>query len=269
MSVIHEALKRAERERSAVEVPRVAVATASPAPPPRRRRRFVVAALGMLFLVAAGVYVSRHWDGSSAVTSEPGAVTAITPQSLESTGQNTSPRLAKPFSSVPVPAVAAVADSNPARLNSQAVTSFREGRTEEARGLLERALRSDPALPEAHNNLGLVLHSLGHRSEARAEYLIALTLFPGYPEALNNLGLAWSGEGNQVEAIRSFEKALAAKPGYSSAHLNLAIVYDRLGKKSDAFHHYRRFLDSAGAGEQELLKRVNDRLRRGGSSSEN
>jgi len=240
VSIIHEALKRAERERSADLVPRTAVST-SPATLPRRYRRWICAALGVPILLVVGVFWTRSRDGSRTAPSAPVTVTAVPS---------------------PATSVAPLADSNPAQLNSRAVAAFREGRTEEARGLLEQALRLAPAVPEAHNNLGMVLQSVGRRSEAREEFLRALALLPGYPEALNNLGLAWSGEGNQGEAIRSFEKALASKPGYSSAHLNLAIVYDKLGKKSDAFYHYRRFLENAGSGEQELVRRVNDRLQR-------
>lgn len=252
MSVIHEALKRAERERASGLTPKEALPTTYPATLPRRNRRWIVAALGVPFLLVAGVFLTRQVNRPRTLPLPHDTVSVVPSPSAE------------PASLIPAaaPAVAAAADPDPARLNSQAVAAFREGKPEVARDLLEQALRLDPSLPEAHNNLGMVLQALGHRAEARNEFLRALALSPGYPEALNNLGLAWSGQGNQNEAIRSFEKALASKPGYSLAHLNLAIVYDKLGKKPDAFYHYRRFLEHAGPGEQELVRRVNDRLRR-------
>lgn len=283
MSVIHEALKRAERERSAGLIAQPAVPGVSSAPPARWRRPWVVAVLGGSILFLAGVFWTRHGDLPLGVPPAPGVGTAVPETPPKPTSRAVNLRPAEPFSAVPAstssPAPAAApapasaptpakaakapdADSDPVRLNSQAVASFREGRPEEARRLLEQALRLAPAMPEAHNNLGMVFRSQGLRAEAKEEYLRALMLLPGYPEALNNLGLAWIEEGNQSEAIRSFEKALGSNPGYGSAHLNLAIVYDRLGKRTDAFFHYRRFLDNAGEGERELVNRVSDRLRR-------
>ncbi len=274
MSIIHEALKRAERDRSAGSLPKAAVPTvvqstipaAAPAKMPRRDRRWIAAAIGTPLLLAAGVYFSRRSDQPRAVPPAPGVIAFVPEQAQKPASLPPAPRPAESVLSdpaaAPAPVVAPAAGLSPARLNARAVASFREGRPEEARSFLEQALRLDPALPEAHNNLGMVLQALGRRSEAREEFQRALALLPRYPEALNNLGLAWSGEGNQNEAIRSFEKALALKPGYSSARLNLAIVLDKLEKKSDALYHYRRYVDDAGPGEQELVRRVNDRLRR-------
>lgn len=263
MSVIHEALKRAERDRAAGHVEKAAFPTPTPAPPRRHPTR-IVAALGVILLFLAGAYWLRHGDRSRTAPSGPKVAAVDTSPSPQPTGRPAVLRPAEPRATNPAaaPAVAPAANPGPAQLNTQAVVSFREGRPAEAQRLLEQALRLAPAMPEAHNNLGMVLHALGQRTAAKEKYRRALALLPVYPEALNNLGLAWSDEGNQDEAIRCFENALAAKPDYSSAHLNLAIVYDKLGKRSDAFHHYRRFLENAKAGEQELVRRVNDRLRR-------
>ncbi|MDP1602069.1 MAG: tetratricopeptide repeat protein [Legionella sp.] len=264
MSVIHEALKRAERERSAGLVPKPAVPGVSPAPPTRWRRPWAFIALGVPILLLTGWYLVYQRDRTRGVTADPAVVAAVPTLPPQPIDRQTISHPVEPISAVPAPepARAPVADPDPERLNHQAVESFRGGRLEEARLLLEQALRLAPAMPEAHNNLGMVFQSQSRRAEAREAYLRALALLPGYPEALNNLGLAWIEEGNQSEAIRSFEKALASNPEYSSAHLNLAIVYDRLGKRTDAFRHYRKFLDNAGAGERELVSRVNERLRR-------
>ncbi|MHB8836168.1 MAG: tetratricopeptide repeat protein [Candidatus Methylomirabilia bacterium] len=272
MSVIHEALKRAERESAAGLADQLEAAGVSPAPPVRSRRPWVAAVLGGSILLLAGVLWTRHGNLPRAVPPAPGVATPVPETPLKPASRPVNAHTVEPISTgpttrsapapAPPPAKAPGADSDPVRLNSQAVASFRDGRPEEARRLLEQALRLDPAMPEAHNNLGLVLRSQNRRAEAKEEFLRALELSPGYPEALNNLGLAWIEEGNQSEAIRSFEQALGANPAYSSAHLNLAIVHDRLGKRTEAYFHYRRFLDTAGAGESELVRRVHDRLRR-------
>lgn len=259
MSVIHEALQRAERERSA----KVAAgsATASPSPSPAGTARHIlprvaaVSGIAILAVAAALFFLRREQTPSPA----PSTVAMVAP-AVVSPPPDQVTALRSEASAPPLPAPAG--EQDPQLLNARAVALFRAGRLEEARHLLEQTLRLEPAMPEAHNNFGMVLQAQGRRAEARGEFLSALALLPEYPEALNNLGLVWSEEGDQMEAIRSFEKALVLKPDFSRAHLNLAIVYDKLGKSPDAFRHYRRFLDTAGPEEQNLAGPVRDRLRR-------
>ncbi len=261
MSVIHEALKRAERERSAGLIPQAAVAVTAPAAPSRRLRHGAVAVLGAAVLLLLGLSWSRHRVPPPERSSAPGAITTLlspAPSALDRSAGASPPAAAVTASAPPEPDAAA----EPASLNARAVAAFREGRTEASRRLLERALHLAPAMPEAHNNLGMVLQAGGDRAAARKEFLRALALRPGYPEALNNLGLCLSEEGHQREALESFEQALRSRPGYGAAHLNIAITFDKLGRRVEALAHYRKFLENAAADEKDLVGRVNERLRR-------
>lgn len=269
MSVIHEALKRAERERAAglgarkFDPPAPA---ATPASAPGRRRRWVLMALGLPVLALAGVFLTslRPPSETGAPTSRP--LTHPSPPAPKAVGHPVASAAPAAPTATPQPPAAAPATAaaapDPGELNLRAVAAFRAGRPEEARLLLEQLLRTAPALPEAHNNLGMVLHGLGRRAEAREALQRALELSPGYPEALNNLGLLSSATGNTNDAVRFFEQALAARSDYGSAHLNLAIVYDKMSRRAEALKHYRKFLENPGADGKDLVGRVRERLRR-------
>lgn len=259
MSVIHEALKRAERERSTGSVPRTADATPALMSPPQSFRHRMIIATTVLILILGVVLWTRHRINQPATPATSAMRPSGSPTTPKAPGVGIAPAALPAGTTLPA---AGAADLDPARLNAEAVTSFKDGRHEEAGHLLAQALRLAPAMPEAHNNMGMVLQAQGRRKEAKEEYLRALDLLPGYPEALNNLGLVACEEGNQAEAIGSFEKALEKKPSYSSAHLNLAVILDKQGKIPDAFSHYRRFLDNAGPDEESLVRRVKERLRR-------
>ncbi|HUB78487.1 MAG TPA: tetratricopeptide repeat protein [Bryobacteraceae bacterium] len=65
------------------------------------------------------------------------------------------------------------------------------GRATEATAEFSEALRLDPSLAEAHNNLGVVLSQIpGRGSEAIAHFREALRLRPDYEDARYNLNLA-------------------------------------------------------------------------------
>ena len=61
------------------------------------------------------------------------------------------------------------------------------GRLPEAASHYEQALRLDPDIAEAHNNLGSVLLQLGRIDEAAPQFEAALRLRPDYARARANL----------------------------------------------------------------------------------
>jgi Flp pilus assembly protein TadD len=57
--------------------------------------------------------------------------------------------------------------------------------------------------------------------EAEASYREALRLRPNYPEAHNNLGNALYSVGRPAEAEPSYREAVRLKPDFADAHYNL------------------------------------------------
>jgi Flp pilus assembly protein TadD len=127
--------------------------------------------------------------------------------------------------------------------NNLAGSLIARGATEEALGLVQRALDLRPDYPEAHNNLGLVLASRGRWDEAIRHYRRALELDPAYPEAHNNLGFAIAAGGELDEAIAHYRWALEGDPGQAGVHYNLAMALLARGDDPQAAAHLRRALE--------------------------
>src|SRR5205823_5466904 len=69
----------------------------------------------------------------------------------------------------------------------------------------EAALRQRPELPEAHNNLGIVLEENNDLLGALARYDQALRLKPDYAEARLNRALCWLGLGDFARGWAEYE----------------------------------------------------------------
>lgn len=98
-------------------------------------------------------------------------------------------------------------------LSNLCYLEFRQGRFDEARQNCEAALRVSPALPEAHNNLGLAYAASGDLSGARAAFLGAGDLAAVH----YNLGIVHLASGRLREASAAFEAAVKARPDFTAA----------------------------------------------------
>jgi tetratricopeptide (TPR) repeat protein len=98
---------------------------------------------------------------------------------------------------------------------------------DEARALYLRALDLDPSHPEAHINLGRLLHDEGDVVQAMDHYRAALVSAPDDPVAAFNLGVALEDLGRPDEAL--------------DAHYNLAGLHERMGNKAEALRHLRTY----------------------------
>ena len=116
-----------------------------------------------------------------------------------------------------------------------------EEEVEEAMASYRRALELDANLPDAHLNLGRLLHERGEAAEAERHYRLALAARPGDATAAFNLGVALQDLKHLRDAAKAYEAALASDPGYADAHYNLAGVYEKLGEREAAFRHLRTY----------------------------
>lgn len=128
-----------------------------------------------------------------------------------------------------------------------------------ALALRERSLRpDDPALADAHTNLGDIQQGRGEYAEAQARYERALALAeqavgPDHPQIAviaSNLGSALREQGRNAEAARRYEQARviaeralgAEHPTLATIRLNLGSIARAEGRLDDAATHYARAL---------------------------
>jgi tetratricopeptide (TPR) repeat protein len=116
-----------------------------------------------------------------------------------------------------------------------------ESSPEQAMAAYTRALEMDPGLPDAHVNLGRLLHERGDAAGAERHYRLALAALPEDPTSAYNLGVALQDLGRAREAVAAYEAALARDANYADAHYNLAGLYEELGEPEAAFRHLRTY----------------------------
>jgi tetratricopeptide (TPR) repeat protein len=117
-----------------------------------------------------------------------------------------------------------------------------QGRTAEAVAEYQRALAVKPDSTGAYNNLGLALADQGKLTAAMAEYRQALKIDPNDVLAHNNMGLTLAGQGKVAAAMAEYRQALKIDPNYAAAHNNLGSVLAHDGKLTEAIAEYRQAL---------------------------
>jgi tetratricopeptide (TPR) repeat protein len=103
-----------------------------------------------------------------------------------------------------------------------------------------RAVAMDATLPDAWNNLGIILQESGKFEESRVCLERVLTLQPNNAEALNNLGNTCKRLGLLGQAQDHWSRALELKPNYAEPHSNLANLLSEQGQFDRAIDHAQR-----------------------------
>lgn len=116
-----------------------------------------------------------------------------------------------------------------------------EDAPDEAMAAYRQALEIDPALADAHLNLGRLLHERGEAAAAEAHYRQALAARPEDTTAAFNLGVALQDLGRLQEAAEAYESALAIDRSLADAHYNLSGLYEKLNQPEAAFRHLRTY----------------------------
>jgi len=117
---------------------------------------------------------------------------------------------------------------------------------EEARDAYRRALELDPRHPDAHLNLGRLLHEADEVEAAEKHYRLALSSRPQDPTAAYNLGVSLQDLGRYQDAIRAYGRAIQWDPESADAHHNLAQIYEEIGRSRLALRHYQIYRNLTG-----------------------
>jgi tetratricopeptide (TPR) repeat protein len=119
----------------------------------------------------------------------------------------------------------------------------REGRLEEAAGVLEKVLEKNPRFAEAHVKLIAIYAQLKQPLKAEEHFQAAMRFNAQNPESYFYRGLVLASQERFVEAEASFRKVLEINPQNPSAQLNLGGMLEAQGKWVDAMAEYQKVLD--------------------------
>ena len=128
-------------------------------------------------------------------------------------------------------------------LNSLGITYFKEGRLKESEGNFRRALNIDPLYLEALCNLGLCLYQQGesHYEEATVYFRQALELTHNNdPQLHKNLADVLRDKGDYKDAAKHYGDSVRLQPDYAPAYNGLSMLYYRLKQYDKAYEEAQK-----------------------------
>ncbi len=230
MSIIHEALKRAQSSGPGASSPGSAGGSPAGGTKPRWSRLLMAAALvvGIAALARLGVLAVRGWE---ARRSQGSRVTASLPLSP--------PAPVAPGGVSPAPSLPPV----PSASSPTAEGLYYLGDLAGAEAMLrERARREGGPDPVTANNLGLVLKSKGAWEAALSMFNLAISARPAFPEALNNRAVLLRRMGRYDAAEADLRTALSLAPAFAEAQLDYGVLLESRGRKGEALRLYQAYL---------------------------
>lgn len=233
MSIIHQALKKIQRERQGFAVgPRDTVWS-------RRDRNtllkwFFLSSLSILGIsIIILLWTLKPWDFKS--------ISEYKGQSVSS-GERIKVEGAKEH-------------------NTKGIELYKKGRFTEAIHEFEIALSLNPVSAEVYNNIGLAYKRMGQMEKAKINYENALRYRADYPEALNNYGILLGELGRAKDSMEYLKRATQLDPLYPDPYLNMAILLEKERRIDEAIIHYKRFLSlSKETVDSTLVKEVREKI---------
>lgn len=132
---------------------------------------------------------------------------------------------------------------------------------------LEQLTQAFPAYAGPYVNLALVYLHDGRRDDARAALDRALDIDPGHAAANNQLGILLREQGKFAEAEEAYRRALETDPAHALAHYNLGVLLDvYLRRPAEALEHYEVYQSSLSAPDETVGRWIIDLRRRAGNT---
>lgn len=139
------------------------------------------------------------------------------------------------------------------KLKATVLTSIRSGHLDNARVLINRALRDEPDNACLHHLSGAVSFLRGDAVNAERSLLQAVALDNTIGEAHFDLALAQAQLGKMADAIQSLKIALGLRPDNHAARLHLALLMMHTGDNRTALEHLMHLGDQATDPQQRDL----------------
>jgi protein O-GlcNAc transferase len=121
--------------------------------------------------------------------------------------------------------------------------ALRFGHLAAAEQLLRRATQRVSGVAHWHNDLGVVLRSMGRFGDAAEEFRAAIGIKGDLVEAVCNLSACHGERGEFVESGALAERAIAIDANHGAAYNNLGNALSRQGRAVEAVAAYRRAIE--------------------------
>ena len=132
--------------------------------------------------------------------------------------------------------------SNIKEIFQKALDAHKNGKLQEALVYYKKIVEIKPDSAEAHNNLGILLHSMNRFDGAEKSFKKALEIKSDLAEAHNNLGITFQFTSRLNEALESIKKAIELKHGYFEAYNNIGKILYQLDKFDKAEESFKNAL---------------------------
>lgn len=116
------------------------------------------------------------------------------------------------------------------------------GKLEEAIDAFQNALKLDPSMGDAHQNLALALDRSGRQQESLIHFRDAARLEPENASIQNIYAVMLGEAGRTDEAMQEFQMALRLAPGSAATHANLANLLAKQHARDEAIAQYSEAL---------------------------
>ena len=128
-----------------------------------------------------------------------------------------------------------------------ALAQLAQGRFEDARDSLARAIALDPEAATPRCLIGVILDRLGQHDAAWQQYEVAHEQRPDDYVILNNLGVSHLMAGDPAEAVAPLRKAARLEPRDQALRNNLGLALGLTGRYAEALDAFRVVNDEAEA----------------------
>lgn len=136
-------------------------------------------------------------------------------------------------------------------LNERALRRYDENRLDEARELIDAAIRlSSTASAYLFNNRGLICWKMGDIDEAKQDFLESISLDGGNGDPYFNIGLIYFDEADYRRALHYLGRAVEINPGDSQFLTELGHLYLELEREEEALKFFDRAFENDPADAQ-------------------
>ena len=155
---------------------------------------------------------------------------------------------------------------------TEAVSSLKSGKTEQALELLKQVSTDAPDKPYVFTNLGLAYFKLKQPDLAEQAFQEAVKRNDDDAVAHNHLGILHRHKGAFEEARKHYQRAIDIDSNYATAHLNLGILFDiyfqDLVKALKQYQKYQALISEENPQVSGWIADIERRLKSGSSSSQ-